>query len=452
MFFIDQLCNILNMIRISMPIDYGSFANSTSLNLIARKMYLELGKLMNNDKSFVISATLLNDSSIGNVNQHYDCVCIPNMGGYRFPLDSTLKSKNLIVGIVGIDEVVLGREVYKTENDWLQNKPIIEQEIIKWKKNIDMIKLVHVSNVSEKNQLVEYLKVPEEKIRIIPYGVDHNLFKPTLDKIDTRKNILEKFLIKETPYLLHISESNWARKNVLRLLEAFKKAKSFGIPHKLLIAGKNDKLIFKTAESISDVHMLGYVSDEDLTNLLQASDALINPSIHEGFGLPMLEAMACAIPVITCNVFSPPEIVGEGGLFVDPRNTDDICSKILEICKSENLRDTLAAAGLKRSMNFSWEKTALQLYELYKEVSPDDDFDFDAYYEKSAFRTLTSICLINPQLKRKFLSSILKFDFTKLIEWSLSSGLDDPTIKDYLIPLENWMENYLNKIYTIKKM
>jgi glycosyltransferase involved in cell wall biosynthesis len=452
MFFIDQLCNILNMIRISMPIDYGSFANSTSLNLIARKMYLELGKLMNNDKSFVISATLLNDSSIGNVNQHYDCVCIPNMGGYRFPLDSTLKSKNLIVGIVGIDEVVLGREVYKTENDWLQNKPIIEQEIIKWKKNIDMIKLVHVSNVSEKNQLVEYLKVPEEKIRIIPYGVDHNLFKPTLDKIDTRKNILEKFLIKETPYLLHISESNWARKNVLRLLEAFKKAKSFGIPHKLLIAGKNDKLIFKTAESISDVHMLGYVSDEDLTNLLQASDALINPSIHEGFGLPMLEAMACAIPVITCNVFSPPEIVGEGGLFVDPRNTDDICSKILEICKSENLRDTLAAAGLKRSMNFSWEKTALQLYELYKEVSPDDDFDFDAYYEKSAFRTLTSICLINPQLKRKFLSSILKFDFTKLIEWSLSSGLDDPTINDYLIPLENWMENYLNKIYTIKKM
>ena len=114
------------MIRISMPIDYGSFANSTSLNLIARKMYLELGKLMNNNKSFVISATLLNDSAIGNVNQHYDCISIPNMGGYRFPLESTVKSNNLIVGIVGIDEVVLGREVYKTENDWLQNKPIIE--------------------------------------------------------------------------------------------------------------------------------------------------------------------------------------------------------------------------------------------------------------------------------------------------------------------------------------
>ena len=440
------------MIRISMPIDYGSFANSTSLNLIARKMYLELGKLMNNNKSFVISATLLNDSAIGNVNQHYDCISIPNMGGYRFPLESTVKSNNLIVGIVGIDEVVLGREVYKTENDWLQNKPIIENEIIKWEKNIDLVKIIHVSNISEKNQLIEYLKIPEEKIRIIPYGVDHNLFKPTLDKIDTRKKILEKFLIKESPYFLHISESNWARKNVLRLLEAFKKAKSSGIPHKLLIAGKNDELIFKKAKSIPDVHMLGYVSDDDLTNFLQSSDALINPSIHEGFGLPMLEAMACGIPVITCNVFSPPEIVGDGGLFVDPRNVDDICSKILELSNSENLRENLAAAGLKRSMDFSWEKTALQLYELYKEFSPDNDFDFDSYYEKSVLRTLTSICLTNKILKRKFLSSIMKFDFIKFIEWSLSDGLEDPTIKDYLIPLESWMENYSSNISIINKM
>ena len=434
-----------------MPIDYGFFANATSLNLIARKMYLELGKLMNNKKSFVISATLLNDSAIGDVNQHYDCLCVPNMGGYRFPIDSTLHSKNLIVGIVGIDEVVLGREVYKTENDWMQNKPIIEKEITKWKENIDMVKFVHVSNVSEKNQLVEYLKIPEEKIRIIPYGVDHDLFKPTLDKIDTRKNILQKFLIKETPYFLHISESNWARKNVLRLLEAFKKAKSFGIPHKLLIVGKNDDLIFKKAKSIPDVHMLGYVSDDDLTHLLQASDALINPSIHEGFGLPMLEAMACAIPVITCNVFSPPEIVGDGGLFVDPRNTDDICSKILEISKNENLRNDLAAAGLKRSMNFSWEKTAVQLYELCKEVSTESDFDFDTYYDKSALRTLTSICLSDPELKRNFLPSVMKFDFTKLIEWALSKGLEDPITKDYFIPLKSWMENYSYNFLTIKK-
>lgn len=439
------------MIRISLPVDYGFFANATSLNLIARKMYLELGKLMNDTKSFVISATLLNDSGIGNVNQHYECICVPNMGGYRFPVDSTLHSKNLIVGIVGIDEIVLGREVYKTENDWLQNKPIMEQEIIKWKQNIDSIKFVHVSNNSEKNQIMEYLKVPEEKIRVIPYGVDHDLFKPSLDKMHTRKIILQKFLIKETPYFLHISESNWARKNILRLLEAFKKAKSSGIPHKLLIAGKNDNFIQKKAKSIPDVHMLGFVSDEDLTNLLQASDALINPSLHEGFGLPMLEAMACAIPVITCNVFSPPEIVGDGGLFVDPRNTDDICSKILEISKNEHLRENLSKAGLKRSMDFSWQKTARQLYELCKEVSINGDFNFEENYDKSAYRTLTTICLSEPELKRNFLSSIIKFDFTKLIEWGLDKGLQNQSTKDYLIPLKSWMEKHHENSLTIQR-
>jgi len=435
-----------------MPIDYGFFANATSLNLIARKMYLELGKLMNSTKSFVISATLLNDSAVGDVNQHYDCLCVPNMGGYRFPVDSTLNSKNLIVGIVGIDEVVLGREVYKTETDWLQNKPIIEKETTKWKQNIDMIKFVTVSNISEKNQLTDYLKVPEEKIRVIPYGVDHDLFKPAINKAETRKKILQKFLIKETPYFLHISESNWARKNVLRLLEAFRKAKSFGIPHKLLIAGKNDELIHKKAKSISDVYMLGFVSDEDLTNLLQACDALINPSLHEGFGLPILEAMACEIPVITCNVFSPPEIVGEGGLFVDPRNTDDICTKILEIAKNENFRNDLAKAGLKRSLNFSWERTAREWYKLCKEVSTENNFDFDDYYNKSALRTLTTLCLSNPKLKKDFFPSIVKFDFTQLIEWALHEGFKSQTIKDYLIPLKSWMEeNQSEQSLTIKK-
>ena len=103
-------------------------------------------------------------------------------------------------------------------------------------------------------------------------------------------------------------------------------------------------------------------------------------------------------------------------------------------------------------MDFSWEKTALQLYELYKEFSLDNDFDFDSYYEKSALRTLTSICLTNKILKRKFLSSIIKFDFTKFIEWILSDGLEDPTIKDYLIPLESWMKNYSSNTSIINKM
>ncbi len=438
------------MFRLNMPIDYGSFANATSLNLITRKLYFELAEMMNNTKSFTITATLLNDCGIGDVNQHYDCVSVPNMGGYRFPLNSFLTSKNLVVGLVGIDEVVLGREVYKTENDWLNNKPIIEQELKKWKSNVDKVRFVHVSNQPEKDQLIEYLKIPEEKIFIIPYGVDHNLFKPIPEKSTSRQKILKKFSIRDTPYLIHISERNWARKNIFRLFEAFKKAKSHGIPHKLLIVGKNDEMVYKKAKSVSDTYMMGFVSESDLITLLQCADALINPSLHEGFGLPMLEAMACGIPVITCNVFSPPAVVGDGGLFVDPRNTDDICNKILEITKNENLRLDLGKNGLKRSNDFSWKNTATQLLTLCQSYSVSNDYDFDDYYDKSAKRTLVTVCLSNTDLKKKFLHSLIHLDFSGIIEWALNFGLNDPQTSDFLKPLEKWMkENQKINIQTI---
>ncbi len=185
-----------------MPIDYGSFANATSLNLVARKLFVELASQMNSKKTFTIAATLLNDSAIGDVNQHYDCIDVPNMGGYRFPLDSVLNGKNLLVGIVGIDEVVLGKEVYKTESDWLRNKPIISEEVKKWHSHIDKIKAVHVSNNSEKEQLIKFLNVPEEKLHIIPYGVDHDIFKPSKSTAILLLKRSPRFLVvKNQPYL-----------------------------------------------------------------------------------------------------------------------------------------------------------------------------------------------------------------------------------------------------------
>jgi len=183
------------MLRINMPINYGSFAQATSLNLITRKLYFEMAKKMNDSKSFTITATLLQDSGLGDVNRHYDCTIVPNMGGYKFPLESSLHSKNLIIGIVGIDEVVLGREVYKSETDWKRNEPIIKNELKKWEEDVEKVSYIHVSNTPEKNQLVEYLKVPEQKISIIPYGVDHDLFKPISNnmKIKQRETILKKY-------------------------------------------------------------------------------------------------------------------------------------------------------------------------------------------------------------------------------------------------------------------
>ena len=430
------------MLRINMPIDYGSFAQATSLNLITRKLYFELAKKMNDTKSFTITASLLQDAGLGDINQHYDCTIIPNMGGYKFPLDASLHNKNLIIGIVGIDEVVLGREVYKSNSDWKQNEPIIKNELKKWNDDETKVSHIHVSNQPEKDQLIEYLKIPEQKISIIPYGVDHDLFKPIGDdeKDSKRKKILAKYKIDDIPYLIHISEANWARKNIFRLFDAFQQAKQSGIPHKLLVVGKNDEHVQKRAKPIEDIHILGFVPENDLITLLQCSDVLVNPSLHEGFGLPMLEAMACKIPVITSNVFSPPAVVGEGGLFVDPRNVDDICEKIIEIANNEELRLNIAEKGFERSQKFSWSFTAEGILNLCQKYQNDENQNFENEYDKSARRTLATICLNNNKLKRRFLSSIVQMDFDELIEWSLDKGLDDPDVNDYLIPLTKWLE------------
>jgi len=320
--------------RINMAVNYGFHA--TSLDLIPKKLFLELGNMMNKQKSFTITATLLENASIGDVNQHFDCVSIPNMGGYNFPPPSVLSSKKLFVGLVGIDEVVLGRKVFRTESMWKRYQPIIKKELKKWEKHVDRIAHVHVSTISDKEQMIDYLKIPEEKIDVIPLGIDHDLFKPSPNKEKTRKKVFAKFFLKEQPYFIHISEVNWARKNIMRLFEAFKKAKSFGIPHYLIVVGKNEPIVYEKAKEIPGVIMLGFVSQKDLIEIIQGSDALINPSLHEGFGFPLVEAMACGIPSVTSNVFSPPEIVEDGGLFVDPYNVSDIFEKILEMTKNQS--------------------------------------------------------------------------------------------------------------------
>ena len=429
------------VVKINLVSNYGLHASS--LTLITQKLFLELGKIMNKQKSFTIAATVYSSAGIGDVNQHYDCVSIPNMGGYNFPPKSTTSSKNLFIGIVGIDEVVLGRKVFRSEKDWKRYRPIIDTEVKKWKKHIEKINRVHTSTASDKEQIIDYLKVPEEKIDVIPYGVDHDLFKPSKDKRATRKKICSKFYVKNTPYFVHISETNWARKNTVRLFEAFKKAKSAGIPHNLMVIGRNEPLIHKKAQEIPGIVMCGYVKEEDMIEMIQGADALLLPSIHEGFGLPLVESMSCGIPVITSNVFSPPEIVKDAGLFADPYSTSDITERIIEFVKNKKLQEDLSKYALERSLDFSWIKTAEGLLKLFQENTENElDSDFDTDYDLAAYRTLTTVCQIHPYLIDQTRQNLLEFDYSKIINWALTVGLEDGYVKDYLIPFTKWLEEH----------
>ena len=121
---------------------------------------------------------------------------------------------------------------------------------------------------------------------IITHGVNHNLLKLPEDKSETRKIILKKFDLKDQSYFIHVSEINYARKNLFRILDAFKKARDKKIPQKLILVGKTLPLISKKIKEYQDVILLGYVSEKELVSLVQGSDAIILPSIHEGFGMP----------------------------------------------------------------------------------------------------------------------------------------------------------------------
>ena len=439
--------------RIGIAVDYGKHANASSLNLIARKAFLELGKLMNKKKTFTVAAIKYHDIGIGDVNQHFDCINIPNMGGYRFPPMKALTSNNLSLGVVGIDEVVLGEQAYETKPQWMINKPIIEREVPKWEKYIDKIRFVHASTNSDKEQFIKYLNIPEEKIRVIPYGVDHEIFRPNLNKEVTRKKILSKFFLKDSPYFIHISEANWARKNIFRMLQAYELARSKGIKHNLIILGNAKPIVVERASHINGVAVLGFVSEGDLVTLMQCADALILPSLHEGFGFPLVDAMACGIPVISSNVFSPPEIVADAGLLVDPYSVSDIANKMIEISTNKTLQETLSVNALERSKSFSWEYTAEKLLQSIEQTTKQNpsDFKFFETMDLSAYRTLATVCEILPEL-HMIRRDLLGANYSPIISWALEHGLENPAIKDFLIPFKDWLVSHSDEKYDVIKI
>ena len=115
--------------RVAMPINWN--LNSYSLTNLARHNFRELGKIMNDTKSFVISAIRTESVAVGDFNQHFDLLHIPNLGGYRFPLIESIHCKNIILGLSGIDEVIYGKDVLVWKDSWKTVKPIIDKEIEK---------------------------------------------------------------------------------------------------------------------------------------------------------------------------------------------------------------------------------------------------------------------------------------------------------------------------------
>ncbi|WP_220462846.1 glycosyltransferase [Nitrosopumilus sp. b2] len=393
---------------------------------------------MNQTKSFTIAAIGIQSVSVGDFNQHFDLLHIPNMGGYKFALNAAMHCNNIIFGVSGIDEIIYGKDILAWKGSWNVVRKEISKETTYWKKYIDKIKHIHVVANSELEEFHKYLNIPYEKMTIIHHGVNHDFFKPSNDKEYTRKKILSKLNIPNSPYFLHIGENNYIRKNQKRIGKAFEQAKKSGLKHNLIIAGKHYPTIEKELSTIEGIFFLDWIPDDDLLSLIQGSDAFIFPSIHEGFGMPLVESMACGIPCISSNRHAPPEVILDSGLLVDPYDIDAIASSMLQLGTNKKLLNDLSTKSLLRSKDFSWEKNAQEILKLYGINITTHMENFEKQYELAAYRTLVSVCDMFPDPKQNLIDSILRFDYYDLLSWAVNYGLKNSKTKDFLFPFADW--------------
>ncbi|MFQ3568063.1 MAG: glycosyltransferase family 1 protein [Aggregatilineales bacterium] len=219
-----------------------------------------------------------------------------------------------------------------------------------------------------KDDLVALYAVPPHKITVLLSGVDPR-FKPVNDP-ETLADVRQKYFLPERPYILSVGTVQ-PRKNYGRLIEALARLRAAGRSIDLVIVGGRGWLedpIYAAIQraAVHDyVHFTGFADDADLPALYSAAACVAVPSLYEGFGLPVLEAMACGTPVVTSNVSSLPEVAGDAALTVPPTDLDALTSALERLLDDESLRSALIGRGLERIKFFTWERAAQQLLEIY---------------------------------------------------------------------------------------
>lgn len=208
-----------------------------------------------------------------------------------------------------------------------------------------------------KNLLVKEWRMEEKKIVVTPEAVD--------DKILT---VVSKMSTIKSPYLFYVGNAH-PHKNVEGLIRAFLKLKQIHKSLKLVLSGGDHYFWQRVKKEFPDKDIIytGFVTDEELVSLYKNAEAFVMPSFEEGFGIPLLEAMAVGCPVVSSNAGSLSEVGGAAALYFDPKNQADMVSKISKVLDSENLRKDLIKKGQKRVKNFSWEKLAKQTLEVYNQ-------------------------------------------------------------------------------------
>ncbi len=220
-------------------------------------------------------------------------------------------------------------------------------------------------------QISEILGVAPERITIAPNGIDAR-FRPR-SRSELRA-VTERYGL-GAPYIIYVGSVN-PRKNIARLVRAFTRVRQeHHFPHHLVLAGKlgwqyDDALAaIRESGEASAIHLLGHVPDEDLPLLVAGAECLACPSLHEGFGLPVIEAMACGTPVLTSACSSLTEVAGDAALLVDPTREEAIAAGLSRMLRDAELRAQLREAGLRRAQQYTWAQVGEAAMAVYQRVA-----------------------------------------------------------------------------------
>ncbi len=220
--------------------------------------------------------------------------------------------------------------------------------------------ILTVSNYS-KTDLVKTYLVPESKITAIHNGVS-GVYQPLAED---EKISIQQEITQGRPYILFVGSLH-PRKNVQRLLSAFDRLSGEFPSVDLVIVGSamwKEKFLTIPEKISNRLHFTGHLPLDKLAKVMGAADIFAFVPYFEGFGIPVVEAMRCGIPILAANTTSLPEVAENAAIYCDPFSVDDITAQLRELLKNPTLRTQLAQIGLERSQQFSWDKTAEQVWE-----------------------------------------------------------------------------------------
>ncbi|WP_303236436.1 glycosyltransferase family 4 protein [Phocaeicola coprophilus] len=240
----------------------------------------------------------------------------------------------------------------------------------------------YITTVSEcsKKDIIKFCGAKEDKIKVITNAVDQKRFKlydkETIDKVLNRHNL------EYQSYFLFVGTIDYPGKNIMSIIKAYELLKSTkGVKEKLVIIGKNGfnaKIIYDYVNQSTykeSIIFTGYLEDSELPLLYAGCKIFIYLSLYEGFGLPVLEAMSCGVPVICSNTSCFPEVIGDLDVLVSPLDIKQIKEKIELLISNKDYYKTIAQESYKRAGHFSWEKSAQEYYNVFKNITINKRYD-----------------------------------------------------------------------------